>query len=149
MPPQIRAMCPSDAQAVAVLLPELGYQASASQVQERFSLLVARPENGLFVAEIATAVVGWAHVYGVRLIASEGYAEIGGLVVSARHQRQGIGAQLVHACERWAANTSYGRVRLRSGVHREPAHQFYESLGYARSRSSYAFERLVAISTTA
>jgi GNAT superfamily N-acetyltransferase len=48
---------------------------------------------------------------------------------------------LVGACEAWAADAGFERVRLRSGVHRDDAHAFYRRIGFEQSRASYAFER--------
>jgi len=136
----VREMLATDYQAVAELMPDLGYEATACQVEERLALLMARPDNGIFVAELKDRIVGWSHVYGVRLLESDGYAEIGGLVVASNQQRNGAGTMLIRRSELWAASRGYARVRLRSGVHREAAHLFYESLGYKKSKASFAFE---------
>lgn len=140
MPVQIRTMVAEDADAVATLFPDLGYSATTAQVRERYSQIVKRPNNALFIAAQDDKIVGWVHVYGVRLLESEGYAEIGGIVIRSAWQRQGIGTQLIQRAERWAFEHNYLRVRLRSGVHRSEAHCFYEALGYSKSKASYAFE---------
>jgi GNAT superfamily N-acetyltransferase len=122
-------------------LPTLGYEATEAQIVSRFAALSERPDHEIWVAELDAAVVGMAHVYGVQLMASDGYAEIGALVVSSKHQRHGIGKQLIAASESWAIAQGYRRVRLRSGLHRAEAHLFYEAAGYAKARASFAFER--------
>jgi GNAT superfamily N-acetyltransferase len=130
----------TDAEAVARLLPDLGYAASPTELEARLSALREWPHQEAFVAELGHAVVGLCQVQGVRLLASEGYAEIQALVVASGHQRQGIGrALLVHARE-WAHGLGYVRVRLQSGLHREAAHLFYEAAEFSRSKPSYAFE---------
>jgi GNAT superfamily N-acetyltransferase len=76
----------------------------------------------------------------VRMLISDGYAEIQALVVSAARQGEGLGRRLVaHACD-WAFARGYERVRLRSNVTREAAHAFYEHLGFEKAKASYAFE---------
>ena len=136
----LRLLESSDAEAVSALLPDLGYEATAEQVARRLAALREWPDQEAFVADIDGAIVGLCHVQGVRLLVSDGYAEIQALVVSASRQGQGIGRQLVaHACE-WAFARGYGRVRLRSGVQREAAHAFYEHLGFEKAKASYAFE---------
>lgn len=136
----VREMLATDCAAVAALMPDLGYAATTAQVEERLSLLSTRPDNAFFVAEFDGQIIGWSHVYGVRLLETEGYAEIGGLVVAASYQRKGSGTKLIRKSELWAISRGYTRVRLRSGVHREAAHLFYEARGYKKSNASYAFE---------
>ena len=111
----------------------------------RLAALREWPDQEAFVAEVDGAIVGLCQVQGVRLLVSDGYAEIQALVVAAACQGQGLGRSLVaHACE-WAFARGYERVRLRSGVHREAAHAFYEHLGFEKAKASYAFERRKAV----
>jgi GNAT superfamily N-acetyltransferase len=143
MPATVHPLEPVDAQAVASLLPDLGYEATAEQVLRRLAALREWPDQDAFVAEIDGCIVGLCHVQGVRMLASNGYAEIQALVVSRALQGQGIGKKLVaHACD-WASARGYERVRLRSNVVREGAHAFYEHLGFEKSKASYAFERRI------
>ena len=136
----IRPLDSTDAEAVAALLPDLGYQATAAQTARRLAALREWPDQDAFVAVADGAIVGLCHVQGVRMLVSDGYVEIQALVVSAACQGQGLGRKLVaHACE-WAFAHGYERVRLRSGVQREAAHAFYEHLGFERAKASYAFE---------
>ena len=141
MPVTLRLLATEDASAVAALLPDLGYEATADEVARRLAGLRDWPDQEAFVAVAdAGAIVGLCHVQGVRMLISDGYAEIQALVVSAACQGQGIGKRLVaHACD-WAFARGYGRVRLRSNVVREGAHAFYEQLGFEKSKASYAFE---------
>lgn len=137
----IRSMRDADCHAVAALLPDLGYSATPDQLQVRLTALREWPHQEAFVAEMGGALIGLYQIQGVRLLASEGYAEVQALVVAASHQRQGIGNGLLqHACD-WANALGYARVRLRSGIHREAAHRFYEAAGFSGSKASYAFER--------
>ncbi|WP_110513189.1 GNAT family N-acetyltransferase [Herpetosiphon llansteffanensis] len=142
----LRPMIQSDAVTVAALSADLGYPTTPADVVRRLERLRDWPDTGLFVAEDAQVIVGWVHVYGVRLLETEGYAEIGGIVVTPTRRQQGIGTQLIQACEHWAAQVGYPEVRLRSGVHRTWAHAFYVRLGYEQSRASYGFRRVIAAS---
>lgn len=131
---------------VTDLCAELGYPAVEAQVTRRFHALLSRVDNGLFVATHGSDVFGWAHVYGVRLLETEGYAEIGGIVVRTQSRKHGIGKALLRRCEAWAAEHCYDQVRLRSGLHRDEAHQFYETVGYERSKASFMFKRATGYS---
>jgi GNAT superfamily N-acetyltransferase len=136
----VRTAQRSDVIAIAGLLPVLGYPASEADVTTRLAALQPLADCALHVAEVDGKVAGLCQVQGVRFIASDGYAEIHALVVARSHQRRGVGSALVKRAIEWALHNGYQRVRLRSGVHRKEAHRFYESLGFARSKASFAFE---------
>ena len=140
----IRPLAPTDADAIAALLPDLGYAATAAQIVQRLSALREWPDQDAFVAVVDGAIVGLCHVQGVRLLVSDGYVEIQALVVSAACQGQGIGRRLVAHAGAWARARGYARVRLRSGVQREGAHAFYEHLGFEKAKASFAFEQRVS-----
>jgi GNAT superfamily N-acetyltransferase len=118
----------------------LGYEVLASQVETRLAFLLASDSHMVFVAEADGRLVGLCLASRVRHLASDGYVEIMELVVHERHQRQGLGRKLLEQAESWAASNGAGRVRLRSGVHRIEAHEFYARLGYSKARASFAFE---------
>jgi GNAT superfamily N-acetyltransferase len=134
----------TDAAALAALLPDLGYESTPSDIQRRLSRLEAWPDNLVIVAEDKEQLLGLCHVQGVPLLATDGYAEIQALVVRGASQRTGVGSHLLRSAVEWSVNHGYGRVRLRSGLHRDSAHLFYEAQGFTRSKPSYAFEILVS-----
>lgn len=138
---QVRDMCLADAGWVAGLSAQLGYPVEAAGLALRFERLQNQPDNGVFAALLDASGVGWLHVYGLRLLETEGYAEIGGLVVDETVRRRGIGSALVRQAEQWAEGAGYRELRLRSGLHREGAHSFYRSLGYAQAKASYMFRK--------
>ena len=139
--PALRPMSPADVPAVVRLLPDLGYEATQEQLARRLAALREWPDQEAFVADDGGAIVGLCQVQGVRLLVSDGYAEVQALVVAAACQGRGIGrALLAHACD-WAFARGYERVRLRSGLQREAAHAFYVAQGFTQSRGSFAFEK--------
>ena len=90
-------------------------------------------------------MLGWVHVYGVHLLESPApFAEIGGLVVDRNARRQGVGRALMAQAEAWAAEHGCLKVRLRSGLHRADAHQFYQSIGCALTKTSHMFRKALA-----
>jgi GNAT superfamily N-acetyltransferase len=137
---RIRDMTPDDAERASVLFTELGYPGSAEEVRRRLPLVNQWPDQKVFVAEVEGAVVGICHVHGVRLLNTDGYAEIATLVVAQSCHRQGVGAELVAQAVSWAGDHGYDRVRLRTGLHREAAHRFYEACKFVQKRASYAYE---------
>lgn len=128
-----------DAAVVARLCLDLGYEATEAEIHERFARLSSREDNQVWVAELDGVVVGWVHCHGVHLLEAPPAIEIGGIVVSAAHQGKGLGKQLLRACEAWAAQLAYPRIRLRSGAHRVEAHAFYRHLGYQQLKTSHSF----------
>ena len=136
----IRPAKRTDAAALAKLLPDLGYEATPTDIERRLSRLETWPHNAVIVAEDRGSLLGLCHVQGVPLMATDGYAEVQALVVVSASQRLGIGRLLLRSAIEWSSNHGYSRVRLRSGLHRESAHLFYEALGFSRSKPSYSFE---------
>lgn len=131
-----------DANAIAPLLLELGYEVDVEQVRSRLQNLLQSSRHVTLLAEANDLVAGLCLVCNVMHLASAGYAEVLELVVQTSLQRQGIGSLLLRHAQTWAAGQGQFRVRLRSGVHRAEAHRFYERLGYTKSRASHAFERV-------
>jgi len=141
---QVRPMVEGDADAVAVLSGELGYPVAAERIASRFRVLVVDPDSAIFVAESPDrALAGWIHVCGRRSLETDPLAEIAGLVVEAARRRQGIGRRLVDAAGDWASGRGYARLRVRSNVARDVAHDFYPGLGFARVKSQHVYERAV------
>lgn len=132
-----------DLPALEALLPHLGYHVTLAELTARYERARNSPEHAFLVTEGA-GVTGWAHVFGVRLLESAGYAELGGIVVAPEHRRQGIGKGLVAACAQWARSRGFQRLRLSSGVHRDEAHRFYEAFGFHKAKAAYAFEMTLA-----
>ena len=81
----IRLAAPDDAERVAALSTQLGYPATAEKMRGRLADLLSDSHHAVFVA-LATdsQVVAWIHVFKRKTIASDGAAEIGGLIVDSR-----------------------------------------------------------------
>ena len=128
-----------DLRMVAGLSEQLGYPVGADELLERFTSIIDREDHGLFVCPGSP---GWVHVFGVTLLESEGYAEVGGLVVDQEFRRRGVGRILMLAAEDWALEHGHGRIRLYSGAHRKEAYAFYPALGYQQPRPGMFQKRL-------
>lgn len=139
---RVRPAAMSHVRFVAELSGELGYPSSVPEIERRLVRLLADPEEAVFVAEEREgAVVGWVHAHARHFVECDTYAEIGGLVVSSRHRRSGVGHALMRRAEEWAASRGYGIVCLRSASHRKEAHQFYEGIGYRRIKEQHVFQK--------
>lgn len=128
--------------AISFLCGELGYHVSAGEVKQRAGMSEGRRDIELLVAETGGVVVGWVEVFvhGGILGGTDG-AEISGLVVEEGLRGRGIGAALVRAAEEWARARGHARIRVRSNVKRERAHEFYLREGYREVKRQAVFER--------
>jgi GNAT superfamily N-acetyltransferase len=141
---RVRPMTEEDAVAVAALSGQLGYPTAADRIAARIRDLAGDSDTAILVAEPPDrALAGWIHVCGRRGLETDPLAEIAGLVVESAHRRQGIGRRLVDAAEDWARGRGYARLRVRSNVARDVAHDFYPGLGFIRIKSQHVYERAV------
>lgn len=138
---EIRPLVLGDFPSVSKLSSQLGYIIEPEIMVENYSFMAQCHKNGFFVASLGDELVGWVHVYGVQPLQSKSYAEIGGVVVNESHRRLGIGRSLIFKCEEWAKEHGFSHMRLRSGVQRPEAHQFYEIIGYRAARTSVLFRK--------
>ncbi len=139
---RVRAMMVADAAGVAVLSGQLGYPASAEQIEARFRGLSREPDSSVFVAEGEDGrLAGWIHVLARRFLESDLHAEIAGLVVDAGARRGGVGRALIEAAEDWARERGCATVRVRSNMRRVEAKPFYERMGYRVVKTQYVFEK--------
>ncbi len=130
-----------DAEDIARLAGELGYPSTAPEVAERLRAALHDSAHAVFVAMNGEQVIGWVHVFVKHLVESDPEAEIGGMVVDARHQRRGVGRLLMQQAEQWARARGLRSVYLRSNVIRKDAHAFYQSLGYQVVKTQFALRK--------
>ena len=122
----------NDADAIAECLAELGYGTPVALVRERLAQFADSANDLVFVAEDAGRVVGVASVHAMPQFHSTGeLVRLTALAVKADAQGKGAGRALVSMVERWAWARGARRVEVTSGSHRDGAHAFYQTLGYA------------------
>jgi len=138
----IRAIAVEDADAVAELSGQLGYERTPAQIAGWIAALAGREhEQQAFVACAGNAVVGWIEVARQRHLQSDESALIGGLVVKEGVRSAGIGRELCRHAERWAAEKGVKAMRVTSRSTRERAHGFYLRDGYRQVKMSCVFEK--------
>ena len=135
----IRVARQSDADEIAHLTRQLGYDLTKSDAADRLSRILMRADQRVFVADIGGRATGWIHAVLVEYVDAEAFALIGGLVVDRVHRGSGIGRALVDAAENWARERGVSMVRLSSTVARTAAHRFYEKLGYTKIKTQHSF----------
>jgi GNAT superfamily N-acetyltransferase len=98
---------------------------TTAQACERFKALVAQERHQIYVAELHGQVVG-----------TFALAFVGGLAHSA-HRSCGIGAQMMRFAMLECARRHCYKLVLSSHLEREPAHRFYEGLGFHKHGFSF------------
>ncbi|HEX9982837.1 MAG TPA: GNAT family N-acetyltransferase [Thermoanaerobaculia bacterium] len=140
MPLAIRPAADSDAEAVAHLMTQLGYPQDAAAAGRRLRAMAESPSHAVLLAVDGGEVLGCIHVFGALRLESD-FAEIGALVVDEAARGRKTGRLLVDAAVAWAAAAGWPQLRVRCNVVRTDAHRFYETAGFARSKSQHVFTR--------
>lgn len=136
----VREALATDAQRIAVLAGQLGYDVPLGHVERQLARM--DDEHTVFVAVVPRAgVVGWIGVALREAITDGGRADIEGLVVEDEYRGNGVGQLLVQAAENWARRRNCTSMRLVSNVVRERAHEFYKRLGYDVLKTQHAFKK--------
>lgn len=90
--PAIRVARASDAQDIAQLTAQLGYDVTVSSVTQRLSRILPRQDQYFLVVEVDGHLVGWLHAAMAEFVESPAFVVIGGLVVDRNHRRKASGA---------------------------------------------------------
>lgn len=127
----VRLATMDDAEPVASLLAELGYPQDVSAAGHSLQQAISDPQQAVFVAELADAVVGLAAVTCLFYFhLGQRIARLSSLVVSETVRGQQLGKQLLQAAEQWAQEQGCVQLELTSSVKRDRAHVFYQRAGY-------------------
>ncbi len=110
-------------------------------MKNRLGEIVMAGDHSVLGAYVQGRLVGWIDVGIVQHLVSGKYGEIGGLIVSAKHQGRGIGTALVKAAEQWVLASDVQTILVRSRVIREAAHAFYVGQDFTRIKTSAVFSK--------
>lgn len=138
----IRSIEPGDADQVAVLTEQLGYQRSSNEIKSWIDALPTRCDSqSAFVACVADEIVGWIEVSIQHHLQSPPHALIGGLVVKDGFRNRQIGLRLCQRVEVWTWQRGLSVLRVTSRSTRHDAHRFYERNGYQLTKLSHIYEK--------
>ena len=132
-----------DAARVSDLSVQLEHPMSASEAQERISVILKDKNQALFVAEKDGKVMGFTSIYVNYELLSGIQARLGGLVVDSKARGMGLGSKLMKKAEEWAKAQGSKSVKLNSNVKRTEAHRFYEKNGYIKTKEQAAFKKII------
>lgn len=139
-PPAIREARPGDAEAIAGLIVELGYEVAAGDVRRRIAQLRKAGEPVLVAdREGVVGCVSW-HVTPV-VHRPRPVGRLTMLAVAGPARGGGIGAALVAAAEARLRERGCGLIEVTSSIRRLRAHNFYRQLGF--QRISYRFAKVL------
>lgn len=130
----IRPVRTTDAPALAQLIGELGYPMDVPLAAQKLGELSASPLDAVWVAEMQpdARVAGVVCTHRTWVLHRRNpLGRITALAVSEAHRRFGIGRLLMQVAETHLWGSGCDRIELTSGTHRDAAHHFYRSLGYA------------------
>lgn len=134
----------ADAEDLARLSGQLGYEVPARIIAARLKKLAKDPMAAVFVAEVSGRVAGWMQLLDQLVLETGARTEVAALVVDENFRRGGVGRKLMEQAEKWARERGSKWVNLRSNHKRAVAHAFYESLGYRHYKSQKAFRKEVS-----
>jgi len=143
--PRIRTAQASDAEAVAELVTELGTPSDSRRIAPLLEAIGGREGHRVFVTvDGDNRATGLLHAALVPLLESGRSLQIFALVVHPRQRRKGLARALAQAVEDWAKVSGCDVLALRCNSKRTEAHRFWESAGYAHTKTQFAFRKAVA-----
>jgi GNAT superfamily N-acetyltransferase len=143
-----REIAMEDAEAVAELSGQLGYETSTQKVKERIATMLPLEKDHLaLVAVVRGEVAGWIEAEIARHLQSEPHAVITGLVIRDGYRSLGIGSRLCAQVEDWGQQRGISIIRVTSRMTREQAHRFYLREGFVQVKTSAVFEKILSSET--
>jgi len=134
----IREAVSADAEVLGELLRVLGYPADAGLVRERLEAFTRGSKGTVLVGELDGAVVAFAALLVYTPLHTDGpTAHLTAFAVSSKHQRQGIGEQMIRQVESWARERRCRKIVVTSAEHRGGAHAFYPAVGWGYTGRRY------------
>ncbi|NNG00406.1 MAG: GNAT family N-acetyltransferase [Desulfobacteraceae bacterium] len=76
--------------------------ATRDVAEKRINDILESKTDHLWVFKADNQIKRWIHLFGANRVASDSFAEIGGLVVRSDCRREGIGRKLVERAMQWA-----------------------------------------------
>ncbi|MBE5320663.1 GNAT family N-acetyltransferase [Pedobacter sp. MR2016-19] len=137
---EIRVITKEDAESVAWLSTQLGYESDIEQTSARIKHINNSNDNCAFVALVDDKVVGWIHGFYTLRIESDPFVEIGGLIVDETYRNLKIGKQLIESVKLWAEQHQVKKLKVRCNTKRTESHRFYEQIGFKENKQQIAFE---------
>lgn len=129
----IRESRSSDHATIALLLQQLGYQATPALILEKIEAMLPSPMDKIIVATVREQIIGSISIHALPLFHTAGnLGRITSMVVDERYRGNRVGSALIDAAEHWFRQVGCVKLEVTSGDHRQAAHHFYERHGFLR-----------------
>lgn len=127
---KIREVCPEDAARLVILIGQLGYEATVSEVETKI-ITYRQHTYKLIVAEIDQNVVGYIalHYYDT-LHRIKPIGRINSFCVDEKKRGSGVGILLLQEAEKYFLEMKCQKIEVSSNKKRVDTHQFYLKRGY-------------------
>lgn len=86
--------------------------------------------QAVFVAEDEQGIAGMVKVFMKGQLVGQKEAYVDGLAVQERVARQGVGTELMKACEEWAEARGHKWIHIETPAKNKLARDFYSAIGY-------------------
>jgi len=132
--PLLRRAQERDAEGVARLLGELGYECSATEAGARIAAIGRESSQVLIVADMHGELCGLLALdvmYFLPLGCNT--CRITALIVGEGYRDFGVGRALLKEAEQRARQAGAARIEVTAAEHRHRAHDFYRAGGYSES----------------
>jgi ribosomal protein S18 acetylase RimI-like enzyme len=142
MPVLLRIATEADANHVALLLAELGYESKEADVRDRLRHSLHSPTSCLVLAQLASEVVGLVCAELVPYFPNGStICRVTALIVATHHRGRRVGEKLLASAADFARKHRCSGIEITSAEHRLEAHRFYQRLGF--SRTSFRFFQIL------
>ena len=138
----LRELTITDAEPIANLSSQLGYDASVSETKVWLQEILQRKDHCVFGAVQGDKLIGWIHGFYTLRLESGAFVEIGGLVVEESYRGTGAGRKLVEQVRAWAKQKGASKVRVRCNAKRTDTHDFYKAIGFKEVKEQKIFDIL-------
>jgi GNAT superfamily N-acetyltransferase len=139
-PLMIRNAVKEDVAQMAILMTQLGYPTIEKDMRIRLDRINEHPDYCTLVALAGNEIVGLAGMQkGLYYEYNAEYLRLLVFVVKQSCRKQGIGGQLLKACEQYASTNALNAIVLTSSnrAEREAAHAFYQKNGFFLRSSGF------------
>ena len=137
---RIRKIKDTDAIAICGLVEQLGYELDTGQYLGRLLQVSENQNHTLWVMESPEAgVCAVAHFEKIVGLLHTPRLEIKALVVDKASRRKGLAKRFMLYAESFARTEDLMQVYLSCNITRSESHEFYETIGYQKTKTSHNF----------
>ncbi len=143
VPFDIRLAELGDAQAIADLSAQWGYQSTHEKIKHLLFEILHNKDHAIFILSHENQMIGWIHgIYSLR-VESDPFVEIGGLVVDRDFRRNGLGKHLVNKIVELSLSRNCHLIRVRCNIIRREANAFYGAIGFKEVKQQKVYDMKV------